>query len=59
MVLADQDSWDSHEAAKWLTMRRWRGLTEARGIDTRTGSSDARSKKIHRCHIGDHRRAQA
>jgi hypothetical protein len=23
MVLADQDSWDRFEAAKWLTMRRW------------------------------------
>ena len=22
-VLADQDSWDRYEAAKWLTMRRW------------------------------------
>ncbi|AFM23676.1 SAM-dependent methyltransferase [Desulfomonile tiedjei] len=23
MVLADHDSWDRYEAAKWLTMRRW------------------------------------
>jgi SAM-dependent methyltransferase len=23
MVLADQDSWDRYEAAKWLTTRRW------------------------------------
>jgi SAM-dependent methyltransferase len=23
MVLADQDSWDRYETAKWLTMRRW------------------------------------
>jgi hypothetical protein len=23
MVLADQDSWDRYEAAKWLTMRKW------------------------------------
>ncbi len=23
MVLADRDSWDRYEAAKWLTMRRW------------------------------------
>lgn len=23
MVLADQNSWDRYEAAKWLTMRRW------------------------------------
>lgn len=23
MILADQDSWDRYEAAKWLTMRRW------------------------------------
>ena len=23
MVMADQDSWDRYEAAKWLTMRRW------------------------------------
>lgn len=23
MVLANQDSWDRYEAAKWLTMRRW------------------------------------
>nr|WP_243846466.1 methyltransferase domain-containing protein [Rhizomicrobium palustre] len=23
MMLADQDSWDRYEAAKWLTMRRW------------------------------------
>ncbi len=23
MVLADQDSWDRYEAAKWLAMRRW------------------------------------
>jgi SAM-dependent methyltransferase len=23
MVVADQDSWDRYEAAKWLTMRRW------------------------------------
>ncbi len=23
MVLADQDSWDRYEAAKWFTMRRW------------------------------------
>jgi SAM-dependent methyltransferase len=23
MVLADQDSWDRYEEAKWLTMRRW------------------------------------
>jgi hypothetical protein len=23
MVLADQDSWDRYEGAKWLTMRRW------------------------------------
>ncbi|EJV0836049.1 class I SAM-dependent methyltransferase [Salmonella enterica subsp. enterica serovar Chester] len=24
MVLADQEGWDRYEAAKWLTMRRWR-----------------------------------
>jgi SAM-dependent methyltransferase len=23
MVLADKDSWDRYEAAKWLTLRRW------------------------------------
>ncbi len=23
MVLADQDSWDRYEAARWLTMRQW------------------------------------
>ena len=23
MVLADQDSWDRYEAAKWFTMRLW------------------------------------
>jgi len=23
MVLADHDSWDRYEAAKWFTMRRW------------------------------------
>ena len=23
MVIADQDSWDRYEAAKWLTMRQW------------------------------------
>jgi SAM-dependent methyltransferase len=23
MIVADQDSWDRYEAAKWLTMRRW------------------------------------
>lgn len=23
MVLADQDSWDRYEAAKWMTMRQW------------------------------------
>lgn len=23
MVVADQESWDRYEAAKWLTMRRW------------------------------------
>ena len=23
MVLADQESWDRYEAAKWLTMRQW------------------------------------
>jgi SAM-dependent methyltransferase len=23
MILADQDSWDRYEAAKWLTMHRW------------------------------------
>jgi hypothetical protein len=23
MVLADPDSWDRYEAAKWLTARRW------------------------------------
>lgn len=23
MVLADQDSWDRYEAAKWITMRKW------------------------------------
>ncbi len=23
MILANQDSWDRYEAAKWLTMRRW------------------------------------
>lgn len=23
MVIADQDSWDRYEAAKWLTIRRW------------------------------------
>jgi hypothetical protein len=23
MVLADQESWDRYEAAKWFTMRRW------------------------------------
>ena len=31
MVLADQDSWDRYEAAKWLTMRRW--LRENPGDD--------------------------
>ena len=30
MVLADQDSWDRYEAAKWLTMRRW---LEANPVD--------------------------
>jgi negative regulator of sigma E activity len=23
MVLADEDSWDRYEAARWFTMRRW------------------------------------
>jgi hypothetical protein len=23
MVLADEDSWDRYEAAKWLNIRRW------------------------------------
>lgn len=30
MVLADQDSWDRYEAAKWLTLRRW---LEANPVD--------------------------
>ena len=29
MVLADQDSWDRYEAAKWLTMRRWLEANQA------------------------------
>jgi len=34
MVLADQDSWDRYEAAKWLTLRRW--LMENPGDDFAT-----------------------
>ncbi len=34
MVLADQDSWDRYEAAKWLTMRRW--------LDTNAGDDFAK-----------------
>ena len=36
MVLADQDSWDRYEAAKWLTMRRW----------LETNSDDAFAKEV-------------
>ncbi len=39
MVLADQDSWDRYEAAKWLTMRRW--------LDANTDDEFAKEVRAH------------
>jgi SAM-dependent methyltransferase len=56
MVLADQDSWDRYEAAKWLTMRRW--LEEnpdddfAKDVRAELTSAPERYARYAREHLG-------
>jgi len=56
MVLADQDSWDRYEAAKWLTMRRWLeanpGDDLAKDVRTRLTSEPERYAAYTREYLG-------
>ena len=56
MVLADQDSWDRYEAAKWLTMRRWldANADDASAADVRAklASEPARHAAFTREYLG-------
>ncbi len=56
MVLADQDSWDRYEAAKWLTMRRWLEANPAdelaQEVRARLASEPARYAATTREYLG-------
>ncbi len=56
MVLADQDSWDRYEAAKWLTMRRWLEANPdddfATDVRTKLTSEPERYAAYTREHLG-------
>jgi SAM-dependent methyltransferase len=56
MVLADQDSWDRYEAAKWLTMRRWLACNPddemAREVRDKLSSEPKRYATYAREHLG-------
>jgi len=56
MVLADQDSWDRYEAAKWLTMRRWLEANPAdelaQDVRARLTAEPARYAKYTREYLG-------
>ncbi|MGE4579564.1 MAG: cyclopropane-fatty-acyl-phospholipid synthase family protein [Desulfuromonadales bacterium] len=56
MVLADQDSWDRYEAAKWLTMRRWLEANPddelAKEVRTQLTSEPARYAAYTREYLG-------
>ena len=56
MVLADQDSWDRYEAAKWLTMRRWLDTNPddelAKEVRTQLTSEPARYAAYTREYLG-------
>ena len=56
MVLANQDSWDRYEAAKWLTMRRWLednpGNDFAKVVRAELTSSPERYVKYGRGYLG-------
>ncbi|HQH36725.1 MAG TPA: methyltransferase domain-containing protein [Anaerolineaceae bacterium] len=56
MVLADQDSWDRYEAAKWLTMRRWLEANPAdelaKDVRARLTAEPARYAKYTREYLG-------
>ena len=56
MVLADQDSWDRYEAAKWLTMRRWLEANPDDGfaidVRARLGSEPERYAAYTREYLG-------
>jgi Cyclopropane fatty acid synthase and related methyltransferases len=51
MVLADQDSWDRYEAAKWLTMRRWlEGQSRRRSRKRGQGPADPGTETLRLVH---------
>ncbi|MCF8501719.1 MAG: class I SAM-dependent methyltransferase [Rhodospirillum sp.] len=56
MVLADQDSWDRYETAKWLTMRRWLDTNPdhdfAKDVRAELTSSPERYAKFSREYLG-------
>jgi SAM-dependent methyltransferase len=56
MVLADQDSWDRYEAAKWLTMRRWLDTNSeddfAKDVRAELTASPERYAKFGREYLG-------
>ena len=56
MVMADQDSWDRYEAAKWLTMRRWLEANPddefAKDVRARLGSEPERYAAYTREYLG-------
>ncbi len=56
MVLADQDSWDRYEAAKWLTMRRWLEANPddelAKGVRAKLTSEPERHAAYTREYLG-------
>jgi SAM-dependent methyltransferase len=56
MVLANQDSWDRYEAAKWLTMRRWLeanpGDDFAKDVRAELNSAAERYAKYTREYLG-------
>lgn len=56
MVLANQDSWDRYEAAKWLTMRRWLEANPnddfAKEVRARLSSEPERYVKYQREYLG-------
>ena len=56
MVLANQESWDRYEAAKWLTMRRWLEANpdddDAKAVRARLASEPERYARYTREYMG-------
>jgi hypothetical protein len=56
MVLADQDSWDRHQAAQWMNLRRWLDHNAddepAGGIRAELSTGPARYARYTREYLG-------